>query len=339
MAFTIPSISTATYPNQSHLFKTDVDILVQGYNGEGVASGCAVTAQGTPDMTCAVASGSARIGGATVSVSSGNVTVTAANASNDRIDLVVVNNSGTKSVVAGTAAATPVQPAVPANSVALAQVYMPAGATSVTSSQIVDKRVIVLTSPASAGIAVEEDGSEEGATITRLNFTTGLDVSVSGGEATVSVSGAAAPNLLHVRDEKAQNTVGGGFTSGAWQTRTLNTVKTNEITGASLSSNEVTLPAGTYEIDALAPAYAVARHQARLYNVTGAAVLLDGTSMYADPGDVNTVSFVRGRFTLASTSAVRLEHRCGTTNGTNGLGIAANFATEVYADVMIREVG
>jgi hypothetical protein len=43
--------------------------------------------------------------------------------------------------------------------------------------------------PSSSGtIAVEEDGSEEGSAIARLNFTTGLDVSVSGDEATISAA-------------------------------------------------------------------------------------------------------------------------------------------------------
>ncbi len=41
--------------------------------------------------------------------------------------------------------------------------------------------------------------------------------------------------IFHVRDEQLQNTAGGTFTSGAWRTRTLNTVKTNTIGGASLS--------------------------------------------------------------------------------------------------------
>ena len=54
--------------------------------------------------------------------------------------------------------------------------------------------------------------------------------------------------FLHVRDEKAANTPGGTFTASAWQKRDLNTVKTNQISGASLASNQITLPAGTYHV-------------------------------------------------------------------------------------------
>jgi hypothetical protein len=56
-----------------------------------------------------------------------------------------------------------------------------------------------------SGIAVEEDGSEEGATITRLNFTTNLDVSVTGNEATISASAGGGLTQAYV----GYNTVGG----------------------------------------------------------------------------------------------------------------------------------
>jgi hypothetical protein len=146
--------------------------------------------------------------------------------------------------------------------------------------------------------------------------------------------------LLHVRDEKASGTGGGTFTAGAWQVRTLNTVKTNEITGASLAADVVTLPAGTYEADASAPCFSVNRHQARVYNVTGAAVLLEGQNAYAAAADNASVpSRVVGRFTLAVQSDVRLEHRCETSRSTNGFGVENSFGgTQVYADMMIRKV-
>ena len=58
-------------------------------------------------------------------------------------DLVVVDNTGAKSVTAGTASATPVFPAIPANSAVCAAVYVPATDTAIQSNQIVDKRVII----------------------------------------------------------------------------------------------------------------------------------------------------------------------------------------------------
>jgi hypothetical protein len=105
-------------------------------------------------MTLAVAAGTVKVAGATASVTGGNVTITAAHATLDRIDLVVVNGSGTKSVTAGTAASTPVQPALPASSVCLASIYIPAADTVIGSTQIVDRRITV-PAPLATGVWTE----------------------------------------------------------------------------------------------------------------------------------------------------------------------------------------
>jgi hypothetical protein len=143
MGFTIPNNDLAFNANQSRIFEADLKILAQGINGEGVIGGCAVTAQGSPDMTLAVAAGTVIVAGVPVAVTAGNVTITTADGSNPRIDLVVVNNAGTKSVTAGTAAASPKAPDVPASSVCLAMVYVPANDTAIASNQITDKRCVM----------------------------------------------------------------------------------------------------------------------------------------------------------------------------------------------------
>lgn len=153
--FTIPdnTAGTTISPAQSVWMETDITDLVAGIGGRGVVSGAGVSAQGSPDMTVAVASGSVYIGGATVSVSSGNVAISAANSINPRIDIVAVNNAGTKSAITGTAAASPGPPALPTTSVALAFVYVPANDTAITTNQIVDKRVFLPYSISPAALA------------------------------------------------------------------------------------------------------------------------------------------------------------------------------------------
>lgn len=147
--------------------------------------------------------------------------------------------------------------------------------------------------------------------------------------------------LIHVRDEKAANTNGGTFTSGSDQVRVLNTVLTNEIAGASLATNQITLPAGKYYVEARAPAYKCGVHRALLYNASDSATLLLGANANAANADAtDTHSFVSGRFTLAATKDVELRHRCATTQASNGLGNAHNFGgVEVYSDVRIWKVG
>lgn len=150
MSFTIPNQAQSIqdplniYP-QAAPDKIDIDMLVQGINGYGIVTGAAVTPQGSPNMTVAVAAGTAFIQGTStiVTITSGNVTITAANASFPRFDLVAVDNTGTKSAVAGTASANPVFPSIPANSIILAAVYVAAGVASIVTSAIVDKRCVL----------------------------------------------------------------------------------------------------------------------------------------------------------------------------------------------------
>jgi hypothetical protein len=141
---TIPNLLVAAFSDQSRFDSTEWDILTAAAGGRnGVSSGCAVTAQGTPDMTVAVAAGTVVVAGTEVAVAPGNVTITAANGTNPRKDLIAVDNAGAKSVVTGTPAPVPLNPSIPANSVIVAQVYVPALDTTIGSTQITDKRVFV----------------------------------------------------------------------------------------------------------------------------------------------------------------------------------------------------
>lgn len=154
---------------------------------------------------------------------------------------------------------------------------------------------------------------------------------------TLALSSEIVPiKLLHIQDQKSAGNNGGTATSGSWQTRTLNTEVTDEI-GSTLSSNEFTLPAGTYFIMASAPATRCNQHQARLYNVTDAAVVLYGTSeTTSSTAATGSNSLVNGRFTIAGTKTFRIEHRVSNTQATNGYGEANNFGgTEIYTNVMI----
>ncbi len=148
-------------------------------------------------------------------------------------------------------------------------------------------------------------------------------------------------DLLHVRDEKAANTVGGTFTSGSWQTRTLNTVSTNDISGASLAANQITLPSGTYSIEARAPAFGGARHKAKLRDITGTTDLLIGSSEFSASvvDHVTSDSVILGRFTLSVQSDLEIQHQIQITQSSNGFGVESNFGvTEIYAEALIKKL-
>ena len=139
---------------------------------------------------------------------------------------------------------------------------------------------------------------------------------------------------LQARDEKANTTAAGASVAGD-QTRTLNTVVSNTITGASLATNQITLPAGTYRVRAHAPAYNVASHQLRLTNITDGTVVIRGTNEYTF-ATVQTRSVVEGPFTLAATKVLSLTHYTNQVVATNGLGVPMSIGSvENYTTIEI----
>ena len=149
----------------------------------------------------------------------------------------------------------------------------------------------------------------------------------------------AKSQILHVRDEKSSGTNGGTATAGLFQRRDLNTVETNTIPGASLSASQFTLPAGTYDIQASAPAFEAGGHQARLYNATdGTYPIIGGNEVNGSDRIGSSRSLIMGRITITATKAFEIRHRVSATQSNNGFGVSLGFGTEVYTDVVIRRV-
>ncbi|MFW6242542.1 MAG: hypothetical protein ACOC2W_00115 [bacterium] len=151
-------------------------------------------------------------------------------------------------------------------------------------------------------------------------------------------------NLLHVEDRKPAGTSGGTFTSGAWRTRDLNTVVTNTIAGASLASNQVTLPAGEYWVEGSAPASYVDQHKVIIKNITDILTILEGTSerIYTTNSfnHITTHSKISGFFVTNNIKSIELQHRCLTTRDPNGFGRETGLGSyELYSVLKIWKVG
>jgi len=157
--------------------------------------------------------------------------------------------------------------------------------------------------------------------------------------------GSVAPGPgQHIQclDVKTSGTTGGAASAGATATRTLNSESANTIPGASLTSNAVSLPEGTYWIDASAPAYAVNFHKLVLYNVTASAVSITGTSEYSDASSSNVVtrSFVQRQLVVPSGGqSFELRHYTQSANA-NGLGLPTSMSgvAEVYSSFIARKL-
>jgi hypothetical protein len=142
-----------------------------------------------------------------------------------------------------------------------------------------------------------------------------------------------------VQETQADGTNGGTFTQDAWRTRALNTTQANTISGASLASNQVTLPAGTYRINGHAAAYGVSYHQARLYNITASATLLIGKK--ARSLNIQSGSEVVGLLTLGATTVIELQHYASYSQSEYGFGNAGGTGwgeRNLYAYLEIEKI-
>jgi len=138
-------------------------------------------------------------------------------------------------------------------------------------------------------------------------------------------------------DEKAHNVDGGTFTSGDWRTRDLNAEIADPDSIVSISSNQFTLGAGTYLIEAAAPAFDCDRHQARLYNATTSTVVQYGQNASASSAySVFSYGVVSARTTITGDTAFEIQHRCKTTKSATGFGLDNDFSgTSIYTVVKI----
>jgi hypothetical protein len=145
--------------------------------------------------------------------------------------------------------------------------------------------------------------------------------------------------VMHVQDQKPSGT-GTGTSSTGVNVRTLNFEVRNEIAGASLNSNQITLPAGEYSIEAEAPMYGsggTTSSKLRLYCVTTASYVIEGTSTYVISSGSENCS-LSGNLVTTSQQVFELHHYMST-GGLNNLGVNANQGTEVYADLKITKIG
>lgn len=106
-----------------------------------IESGCQPHASGTsPGLTVSVEEGTAWIQENRFSVDQQYKTLSTADGSNERIDLLVLGSEGTIDIIEGTPAASPVTPDITPGHIGVARISVPSSDTTITNDQMTDLR-------------------------------------------------------------------------------------------------------------------------------------------------------------------------------------------------------
>ena len=146
---------------------------------------------------------------------------------------------------------------------------------------------------------------------------------------------------LHLREELTDGTDKGANVISAWTTRDISTVVENAVPGATLSSNQITLPAGTYRMKATMLYYVPSYVRTRLQNITDAATIEHSINAYAAAGSgaVLTPITLETRFTIAATKTLELQYYTTVVGSAQGLGFDDTISgtPEYYVDIVIDQ--
>ena len=142
-----------------------------------------------------------------------------------------------------------------------------------------------------------------------------------------------------IADQKSSGTDGGASTGGQWHTRDLNTELSDPDGIVSISSNQFTLQAGSYFIEASAPSYQPSRHRLKLYQTSGSAAdVAFGTNEFMSYGSgtaVQTTALLSCRITISTATTYEIRHYIQNSKAGNGLGVAVSQGAELYCLVKI----
>lgn len=153
-------------------------------------------------------------------------------------------------------------------------------------------------------------------------------------------------NFLHIQDQKPSGTGGGSYPASQFSTRVLNTILTNNIIGASLASNIITLPAGKYYIEAYGSAVGdnghVQNSKVKIRNVTDNTDLLIGSSesinVIGTGSLLSSSSRVSGIIELVDSKNIKLDQWFTyAVSYSGGVGISSG-VVEVFAEIKIWKV-
>ena len=158
--------------------------------------------------------------------------------------------------------------------------------------------------------------------------------------AAVAASGGATQRAqFQYQLASGSNSTETSISATTWTQRILNTTVLNTIAGASLASNQVTLPAGTYQVVSvqdMAGNVSGSATVARLRNITDATTAINGTPVNTG-ATIPAAVPLDGVFTLAGAKVMEIDiYAKALSNG--GIAVTSG-EPEVYVNIVILKIG
>jgi hypothetical protein len=195
--------------------------------------------------------------------------------------------------------------------------------------------------PGGGVTSIAESGQAALTGAVTLSEGTGVTLTQAGQDIEIAASGGGLYDAVAIiRYQVASNTNGGTTTTNNWVTRPLNTETYDPDGIVSIASNQFTLAAGSYEIDAYAQALgnsgATSLHKMRLQNITAATTLDYSASvmLFNTQGPIP----LRTAVTIAGSTVFEFQHRTNDGRANVGMGLPFNVASvdEIYLEAVIR---
>jgi len=147
--------------------------------------------------------------------------------------------------------------------------------------------------------------------------------------------------VFHLQDQKTSGTAGQTISATTWTKRDLQTTIRNSITGASVASSVVSLPAGTYRVRGVVSGVSVAAtvgiSQVRIRNTTDGATLGLAVQTTTTPNSINVPLVLDTEFTISGTKNIEIQHYVTGTGGAVG-NAASSGEVETYASIRFERV-
>ena len=200
---------------------------------------------------------------------------------------------------------------------------------------IANKGAGATTVTAGAGVTINTAGS-----LVLAQHAGGTLVFASASSATFFPTSGTSITSAIFNETQASNTNGGSSVATTFTKRTLNTTLVNNITGCSIASSVITLPAGSYIVRASAPSFEGYLFKIRLQNTTDSTTAVLGTSEYNQSSSSQSNGIVSGYFTIAGNKNFELQHYVSVARANVGFGNPTAIASvsEVYSTIQIDKV-